>query len=183
MSYRIEPSTAPALSERERELLGQAADLLIPRGTGTGVDGVDMPSGSEGHVAGSGIDRVFSVRPDLAGPVRTALAELQRRGVPSDFAALAAEPPEGFAALADAITAAYFLDAEVARRVGYEKRSEIPIVFDADLDAVTATVRGRGPIFRPTPATAPLPIGTPPEAEAAGAAATEPTDTSTEATA
>ncbi|TPW74824.1 hypothetical protein [Schumannella soli] len=171
MSYQLPASELPPLSDAERELLGRVADVLIP--AGTGVDGVDMPTGSAGHVASTGIDRVLSVRPDLLAPVRTALGDLAAReddgrALPAEFASLAATPPAEFPALADAITAAYFLDADVARRVGYEKRSVIPIVFDDDLDDVTSAVRARGAIYRATPDTAPLPIGTPPSDDSAG---------------
>ncbi len=51
----------------------------------------------------------------------------------------------------DAVTAAYFLNPDVAQLVGYRKRSVIPIRFDDDLEGLVAPVSARGPIYRPTP--------------------------------
>ena len=131
------------LSDRERSELAEVADLFIPASD-------SMPSASQALVHTEGIDRVFSVRDDLVAGVRLALDDLSGR-IPPTFDALRAAPPLGFAQLAEAVTAAYFLNPDVARSVGYTKRSEIPIVFDTDLDSLVSAVTARGPIYRPTP--------------------------------
>jgi hypothetical protein len=131
------------LTTAERERIAVLADLLIPR---TG----EHRAASEADVAGSGIDRVLGVRPDLLDAVRGFLADLDG-AAPATFAELYALGSPRFRGFADAVTAAYYLHPEVAKQVGYEKRSEIPIVFDTDLDALVTTVAARGPIYRPTP--------------------------------
>jgi hypothetical protein len=133
-----------ALSRLERSKLGELADLLIPRASG-------MPSGAEADVHGEYIDRVFEVRPDLIDLVRSGLEEVPEP-LPSTFEALEALKPTHLRPLADAVTAAYFLNPEVSRLVGYRKRSVIPIRFDDDLGELVSRVVARGPIYRPTPA-------------------------------
>ncbi|WP_158437749.1 gluconate 2-dehydrogenase subunit 3 family protein [Naasia lichenicola] len=131
----------------ERASLAAVADLLIPHTD-------QMPSGSEADVQGEFIDRVLSVRPDLLDAVRTGLAQVEEP-LPADFAELDARGLSGLRALAEAVTAAYFLNPDVAKLVGYRKRSAIPIRFDEDLDDLVASVTGRGPIYRPTPGLGP----------------------------
>jgi hypothetical protein len=133
-----------ALTAEERARLGAVADLLIPRASG-------MPSASEADVQGEYIDRVVSVRPDLLQAVRSGLAALPHP-LPESYVALESLQIAGLRPLADAITAAYFINPEVARLVGYRKRSVIPIRFDEDLDQLVTHVVARGPIYRPTPA-------------------------------
>lgn len=140
------------LDTSERTRLAVVADLLIPRSDG-------MPSGSDADAHGEYIDRVFGVRPDLIEAVRTGLTEIVDP-VPATFAELQERGLPGLRSLADAVTAAYFLNPEVAALVGYRKRSVIPIRFDGDLESLVAPVTQRGAIYRPTPsphATAPTP--------------------------
>ena len=131
------------LSDRERFELAEVADLFIPASE-------SMPSASQARVHTDGIDRVLTVRDDLLAGVRLALDDLSGR-IPHSFDELRANPPLGFAQLAEAVTAAYFLNPDVARSVGYTTRSEIPIIFDTDLDVLVSAVSARGPIYRPTP--------------------------------
>jgi hypothetical protein len=135
--------TPAALTDDDRTKLAAIADLLIPRTSG-------MPSASDAAVHGEFIDRVFSVRPDLAEGVRAALDEIAEP-VPASFPELQARALPRLRSLAEAATAAYFLNPQVAQLVGYRKRSVIPIRFDEDLDALVAPVDRRGPIYRPTP--------------------------------
>lgn len=137
-----------SISTSERELLARVADLLIPQGD-------TMPSASQALVHTDGIDKVFTVRPDLLDGIRIALdllGEADAAGrFPDSFDALYAADFAGFAPLSEAVTAAYFLNPHVASSVGYTKRSVIPIVFDSDLDSLVRDVTTRGPIYRPTP--------------------------------
>ena len=135
------------LTDEDRATLAAVADLLIPHGD-------TMPSASDAHVHTSGIDKVITARPDLEQGVLAALQELGAAR-PSSFAELWEQHLPHFAALAQAITAGYFLDPDVAQRIGYRKRSAIPISFDNDLNILVADVVARGPIYRPTPADVP----------------------------
>lgn len=131
------------LSDDERAKLASVADLLITRSSG-------MPSASDARVEREFIDRVFGVRPDLLDAVRAGLRQI-RSPLPDSFDELESRALPGLRALADAVTAAYFLNPDVARLVGYRKRSVIPIRFDDDLEGLVAPVSARGPIYRPTP--------------------------------
>ena len=131
------------LSGDERAKLGSVADLFITRTSG-------MPSASDARVHSEFIDRVFSVRPDLLDAVRTGLRQV-KPPLPDSFEELSDRGLPGLRALAEAVTAAYFLNPDVARLVGYRKRSVIPIHFDDDLEGLVAPVSARGPIYRPTP--------------------------------
>jgi len=131
------------LTALERAKLGAIADLLIPRTSG-------MPSGTDADVQGEFIDRVFEVRPDLVEVVRSGLEQVPEP-LPASFPALEALRLTRLRPLAEAVTAAYFLNPEVSRLVGYRTRSVIPIRFDEDLGELVAPVLARGPIYRPTP--------------------------------
>lgn len=133
----------PTLSDEERTKLAALADLLIPRSSG-------MPSASDAAVHGEFIDRVFAVRADLVAAVRDGLDQIPEP-LPESFEELSSRGLAGLRPLADAVTAAYFLNPDVARLVGYRKRSVIPIRFDDDLDGLVVPVTARGPIYRPTP--------------------------------
>lgn len=130
-------------SAEERVKLGRVADLLIPA---TSV----MPSGAMADAHGAHIDRVVRVRPDLVDSVRQALRHVPDP-LPRSLESLDPQVLSLMRPVADAITAAYFVNPEVARLVGYQKRSLIPIHFDEDLDTLVSTVTARGPIYRPTP--------------------------------
>ena len=124
--------------------MGRLADLLIPPAS-------NMPGGSDAQANGEYLDRVFEVRPDLVETIRSGLTHVPDP-LPATFEQI---DPATFALLrpvADAVTAAYFINPEVARLVGYRQRSVIPIQFDEDLDALVGKVVARGPIYRPTPA-------------------------------
>ncbi|TAJ50291.1 MAG: hypothetical protein EPO52_00265 [Herbiconiux sp.] len=137
------PLSDVPLSDDERAKLASVADLFITRSSG-------MPSASDARVHSEFIDRVFGVRPDLLHAVRTGLRQI-KPPLPGTFEELSDRGLPGLRALADAVTAAYFLNPDVARLVGYQKRSVIPIRFDDDLDGLVAPVSARGPIYRPTP--------------------------------
>lgn len=138
----VHPAVA-RLSAEDRAKLARVADLLIPASA-------DMPKASDADVHGVQIDRVLSVRPDLLDVVEAGLAAIEEP-LPADFAELDSRGIPELRGLADAVTAAYFLDPVVAERVGYKKRSAIPIRFDEDLAELVAPVTSRGPIYRPTP--------------------------------
>lgn len=135
--------TDDALDATSRERLAALADLLIP------ADGIAL-SASQADVHATGIDRVFGVRPDLLEQVRGMLADVGP-GAPASFAELYELDSPHFSGFAEAVTGAYFLNPVVATRVGYSKRSVIPIVFDTDLDELVTAVTSRGTIYRPTP--------------------------------
>jgi hypothetical protein len=121
-----------------RDHLARLADELIPAESG-------MPSASQAGAVGEHLDRVLESRPDLEGPLTRIEGGLD--GLPE-------RDPEGWAALTAAVTAAYYMNAQVRERIGYEGQLAIPFdPDDADYleDGLLASVQARGPLYRPTP--------------------------------
>lgn len=130
------------LDEAQRAKLAALADHLIPAGAG-------MPSASEVSVAGTGVDYVLSVRPDLLTPL---LAALDAGDSAEALAELRADQPATFAALGEIVAGAYFLDRSVQDSVGYHGRVAAPADLEAPVDdELLRPVVERGPIYRPDP--------------------------------
>jgi hypothetical protein len=131
-----------------RAVLAALADILIPSGDG-------MPSASEAGVAGTLLDQVLKVRPDL-GPPLAALLDRARGVEPADAVAqLRSADPTRFGLLADVVAGGYFLNADVLRAIGYPGQQQVPIVPedppDYEQDGLIESVIARGAIYRPTP--------------------------------
>jgi hypothetical protein len=128
------------LTPQDRERFAEVADVIIPPGE-------DMPSASQAGVPGEGIDRVLRHRPDLRDVIDMTLtwapADIRPR-----LQTMEVSDPSRFAALLEAVSAAYFLDEDVSQRLGYRRREEVAIVFDEDLDDLVTTVRSRGQAYR-----------------------------------
>jgi hypothetical protein len=134
------------LDEAQREKLAALADHLIPAGAG-------MPCASDVSVAGTGVDYVLSVRPDLLTPLLAALAAGDSAQDPAQaLAMLRAEQPATFAALGEIVAGAYFLDRSVQDSVGYHGRVAAPADLEAPVDdELLGPVVKRGPIYRADP--------------------------------
>lgn len=130
----------------QRAVLAGLADLLIPAGDG-------MPSASAADVAGGGLDQVLAAVPSLAA----GLADVLRRakgGEPADFVAeLARTDAAALGILTEVVTAAYFINPEVRRLVGYDGQGPTPLDPRVDYmeDGLLESVIKRGSIYRPTP--------------------------------
>jgi hypothetical protein len=132
----------------DRQRLEELADALIPAGAG-------MPSASEAGATGEWLDAVLTARPDLAVPL-AGLAPAAAGMDPAEaIAALPERDPAAWAAFTTAIPAAYFMNPEVRRRLGYPGQEAVPIDPDAPPDyledGLLDSVKGRPPVFRPTP--------------------------------
>jgi choline dehydrogenase-like flavoprotein len=103
------------LTPAERAVLRQVADILIPAGDG-------MPSAAAVGIADDLVDRVLAVRPDLAGPLRVALA----RCTP-DLDALIARNDAELAALRYVVAGAYYLAAGVRAAIDYRPEDVTPV--------------------------------------------------------
>lgn len=130
----------------ERAVLARLADVLIPAGDG-------FPSASEAGVATEGLDGVLSFRPDLGEGLKRLLASAQGRPADEVVAALQRNDPAAFGVLTELVPGAYFLNATVRAKLGYEGQTAKPIDVRPDpLDeALLQSVTQRGPIYRPTP--------------------------------
>jgi hypothetical protein len=122
-----------------RERLAELADQLIPAEGG-------MPSASEAGAVGEWLDAVLAARPDFAVPLEGLAASVE----PIDT--LPERDPAGWSALTAAVVAAYYMNPDVCERVGYAGQQAIPFDPDApDYLDLLESVKGRPPVYRPTP--------------------------------
>jgi hypothetical protein len=132
----------------DRERLAELADALIPAGSG-------MPSATEAGAAGEWLDAVLAARPDLAVPLGGVAAATAGMDPATAIAALPERDPGAWTAFTTAIPAAYFMNPDVARRLGYPGQQALPIDPDAPPDylddGMLDSVRSRSPVYRPTP--------------------------------
>ena len=136
------------LDDDARATFFALADVLIPETEG-------MPCASQAENACAWVDRVLTLRPDLAEPV--ALGLRHAKGVEARRALdeLRGSHPDCFSAIGNVAAAAYFMSADVKQRLGYpgQERRE----FDPDAtpeyvaNGMLQAVIDRGPIYRPTP--------------------------------
>jgi hypothetical protein len=130
----------------ERAVLARLADVLIPAGDG-------FPSASEAGVAAEGLDQVLSFRPDLGEGLKKLLAAAEGRSADEFVAELQRNDPPAFGILTELVPGAYFLNAAVRAKLGYEGQTARPIDAQPDplAEALLQSVIHRGPIYRPTP--------------------------------
>ena len=130
----------------ERALLACLADVLIPTGE-------NFPSASAAGVAGEGLDKVLSFRPDLVAGLKKLLTAARGRAAAEFLAELQTKDPVSFGLLAELVPGAYFLNPEVRAKLGYHGQNPRPIDPRPDYldDGLLQSVIDRGPIYRPTP--------------------------------
>jgi hypothetical protein len=131
----------------DRERLGELADALIPAEAG-------MPSATAAGAIGPGLDAVLAARPDLETPLAGLAAATAGLDLAEAVRVLPQRDPAGWGALTAAVTAAYYMNEDVRRQVGYAGQQAIP--FDPDHedyleDGLLDSVKSRGPVYRPTP--------------------------------
>ena len=130
----------------QRAVLAGLADVLIPAGDG-------MPSASAAAVAGQGLDQVLAAVPGLAAGLADVLAAAKGREPAQVVANLARTDPSAHGVLTEVVTAAYFMNPDVLKAVGYAGQGPSPIDPRADYleDGLLESVIKRGAIYRPTP--------------------------------
>jgi hypothetical protein len=129
-----------------RAVLAGLADVLIPASDG-------MPSASAAGVAGQGLDQVLAAVPGLGPSLADVLVRAEGRDPAEVVASLARTDPAACGVLTEVVTAAYFLNPEVRRAVGYAGQGPSPLDPRVDYmeDGLLESVIRRGPIYRPTP--------------------------------
>jgi len=136
------------VENKDRSTLAGLADVLIPASAG-------FPSASQVGVAAEGLDQVLAVRPDLAKPLKVILQSAKGRNPAEVVAQLQDENPASFAALAEIVAGAYFMNPQVRVAIGYHGQVPQPLASRPDHlnDGLLQPVTDRGPIYRPTPRT------------------------------
>ena len=130
----------------QRAVLAGLADVLIPAGDG-------MPSASDADVAEQGLDQVLAAVPSLGASLADMLARAKGRGAAEVVAGLARTDPAAYGILTEVVTAAYFMNPDVRKAVGYRGQGPAPLDPRVDYmeDGLLESVIKRGPIYRPTP--------------------------------
>lgn len=142
--------TTGSLTADQRATFRGIADVLISA-TQT------MPSASQIGVDGPIIDRLLDQRPDLKERFLRGLQACAGQDPNQAARGLNVTDPTALAAIGLLASAAYYMDAEVRRLIGYPGQSARP--FDAlatpeyRINGQLQRVIDRGPIFRPTPGT------------------------------
>ena len=136
------------IENKDRSTLAGLADVLIPASAG-------FPSASQVGVADEGLDQVLAVRPDLAKPLKGILQSAKGRNPAEVVAQLQDENPASFAALAEIVAGAYFMNPQVRAAIGYHGQVPQPLASRPDHlnDGLLQPVIDRGPLYRPTPRT------------------------------
>jgi hypothetical protein len=141
--------TAP-FDDEARARLAVLADALIPAGDG-------MPSASEAGVAGEFLDAIVAAEPGFGPALASVLAEADVSDPAGALRRIETTDPGGWGTLTTVVAGAYFLNPEIAERVGYPGRRAIPVDDGAEpdwlQDGLLDSVKARGPVFRPTPGT------------------------------
>jgi hypothetical protein len=130
----------------QRAVLAGLADVLIPAGD-------SMPSASAAAVAGQGLDQVLAAVPSLGESLADVLAGAKDREPAEVVANLARTDPSAYGILTEVVTAAYFMNPDVRKAIGYAGQGPSPIDPREDYveDGLLESVIKRGPIYRPTP--------------------------------
>ncbi len=129
-----------------RAVLAGLADVLIPAGDG-------MPSASTAGVAEEGLNQVLAAVPSLGAPLAYVLAKARGRDPAEVVATLARTDPAAHGVLTEVVTAAYFMNPDVRKAIGYTGQGPTPLDPRVDYmeDGLLESVIKRGPIYRPTP--------------------------------
>ena len=130
----------------QRVVLAGLADVLIPAGD-------SMPSASAAAVAEAGLDQVLAAVPGLGASLADVLARAEGREPAEVVASLARTDPAAYGILTEVVTAAYFMNPDVRKAVGYTGQGPSPLDPRVDYmeDGLLESVIKRGPIYRPTP--------------------------------
>jgi hypothetical protein len=137
------------LTSQHRAIFAAIADYLIPNAEG-------MPAASEVDVQGPILDRILGLRPDLAEALFRGLNKSAGRKAADAANALNMEDAEALSAIGLAASAAYYMQPEIRKRIGYPGQESRP---DPDPDATPPYVANgmlqkvidRGPIYKRTP--------------------------------
>jgi hypothetical protein len=135
-----------SFSADDRAWLARLADVLIPIGEGA-------LSASQAEVGGRGLDLVLAARPDLENSLAELISKTRRREAEAAVAELRTNDAAAFGLLAEFAAAAYFMNPDVQRTIGYAGQTPLPIDPHPDYldDGLLEEVVRRGPIYRPTP--------------------------------
>jgi len=95
------------------------------------------------------------LRPDFGPPLAAVLDRVIGVDPKEALDMLRAGDPAGFGVVAEVVAGGYFLNPKVRSAIHYPGQRSVPIASeqppDYEQDGLIASVRARGPIYRPTP--------------------------------
>jgi hypothetical protein len=126
-------------------LLEFAAALMPPDGP--------LPSVEEADVAGQYLDDALAARPDYALVLIEAVRRVDGMPIAEAVAHLRDAEPRLWETVTTVLPAAYLMNPDVRRSLGYGGQSPQPIDLNPapDYEGLIDDVLRRGPIYRPTP--------------------------------
>jgi len=129
----------------QRAVLAALADVLIPAGD-------SMPSASAAAIAEHGLDQVLAAVPSLEAGLADVLSRAKEREPAEFIASLARTDPAAYGVLTEVVTAAYFMNPDVRKAIGYTGQGPSPLDPRVDYmeNGLLESVIKRGPIYRPT---------------------------------
>jgi len=112
-----------------------------------------MPSASVAAVAEEGLEQVLAAVPGMRASLADVLARAQGHEPAEVVASLARTDPAAYSVLTEVVTAAYFMNPNVRKAVGYTGQGPSPLDPRVDYmeDGLLESVIKRGRIYRPTP--------------------------------
>jgi len=138
----------PGLSEPLRQVFVEIANVLIPEAEG-------MPSASQIGVGGDVLDRILELRSDVREDFLRGLNAAEGKSAKKAVNEMNQSDPSAFGAIGLVASAAYYMNPEVRKLIGYPGQEDSPTDPDEEPEYVSngmlQQVIDRGPIFRPTP--------------------------------
>ena len=135
------------VDDRTRKTFLEISDVLIPAAEG-------MPSAGQVGID-QVLDRLLGLRPDLKDAFMRGVTACANRDPSQSAEQLNREDPEALGAIGLIASAAYYMDPEVRKLIGYPGQENRPANADETpeyvLNGMLKVVADRGPIFRPTP--------------------------------
>ena len=138
--------SAGRLTEPQRAVLAQLADVLVAGGRG-------MPAASVVGIAGDLMDRCLEAAPALAGQLSALLDEAPAEAPDAFVRDLAANRGADFGVLSTAVVGAYYLSPEVRGLIGYPGQEPSPLSVAAEPEYLDMLERvyERHPGYREAP--------------------------------
>ena len=133
------------ITAKDRELIGELADVIVPAGAG-------FPSASEAAVHTKWIDRGVKARPDLYEPLMGLARLCAHEPAAEVIDRLVQEDPEFIEPVIELVLACYYMAPKVRKLLGYRGQTATPILpGETDYylrDDVLAPVAGRPTLWR-----------------------------------
>lgn len=136
------------IGEQDRDCFARLVEVLLPEGSG-------MPAGASVDVAGTGLDQVLDLRPDLTPDLLAALRGIRGLAPEEAVVRLQGEGGDSWRAVRVAAFGAYYNSPALRERLGYAGQTARAIehdpVSEQGMRDLLAPVLARPPMWRSAP--------------------------------